>query len=113
MRDEAALTGENAAHALTTDLEEMLGLGVGQIDPLAVEVLVQMLDLLVACEQHEPTGSTRGLQVVVDVFLARLGHDVSGNTNLITGDFRHVDPPFRMRLSCTAARQASINHFGA
>ena len=97
LRDETALTSKDAAHALTADLEEMLGLGVGQIDSLAVEVLVQMLDLLVACEEHESTGSTRGLQVIVDVLLAGLGHDVCGNTNLITGDFRHVDPPFRMR----------------
>ena len=97
LRDETALTSQNATHALTADLEKMLGLGVSQVDALAVEVLVQMLDLLVACEEHESTGSTRGLQVIVDVLLAGLGHDVCGNTNLITGDFRHVDPPFRMR----------------
>ena len=40
LRDETALTSKDAAHALTADLKEMLGLGVGQVDALAVEVLV-------------------------------------------------------------------------
>ena len=93
LRDEAALTGQNAAHALAADLEQMLRLDVGDVDALAVEVLVQVLDLLIAGEQHETAGLARGLQVVGDVLVTGLGHDVGGNAHLFPGDLRHGFPP--------------------
>ncbi len=91
---QAALAGEHAADALGADLEQMLRIQVGDVDTLAVEVLVQVLDLLIAGEQHETTGLARCLHVVGDVLIASLGHDVGGNAHLITGDLRHGDPPW-------------------
>ena len=64
---------------------------LGKVDFLAtvVEVLVQMLDLLIACEQHEMAAVTRRLHVVVDVHLAHLGRHVGGHLHLFTGNAGH------------------------
>ena len=88
-----ALAGEHAADALGTNLEQVLRVEVSDIDALAVEVLVQVLDLLIAGEQHETAGLARGLQVVGDVLVTGLGHDVGGNAHLFPGDLRHGFPP--------------------
>ena len=64
---QAALARQHAAYALAPDLEQMLGFGIGDIDSLAVEIGIEMLDLLVARKQHETAGAARGLHEVVDV----------------------------------------------
>ena len=88
-----ALAGEHAADALGTNLEQVLRVEVGDIDALAIEVLVQVLDLLIAGEQHETAGLARGLHIVGDVLVTGLGHDVGGNAHLFPGDLRHGYPP--------------------
>ena len=90
---QAALAGEHAADALGADLEQVLRIQVGDVDTLAVEVLVQVLDLLIASKQHETAGLTRGLHVVRDVLVTGLRHDVGGHAHLIAGDLRHGNPP--------------------
>ena len=92
--DETTLAGEHADRALIADLEEMLGVAVGQIDALAVEVLVEVLDLLVAGKEHETAGAARGGHVVIEVELDGLGHDVSGNAHVLTGNLGHRGNPF-------------------
>lgn len=87
--DETALAGEHADCALVADLEEMLGVAIGRIDALAVEVLVEMLDLLVAGKEHETAGAARGGHVVIEVELDGFGHDVSGNAHVLTGNLGH------------------------
>ena len=98
LRNQAALTSQNTAHTLVADLEEMLGLGVGDVDALAVEVLVQMLNLLVAREQHEAAGPAGGLHVVVDVRLADVSQDVGRYLHLVASDLGHDVPPLRMQI---------------
>jgi hypothetical protein len=70
----------------------VLGLGVVQCDALSVEVVVEVLDLLVAREEHEPARSTGGLQVAVDVEFASLGGHVDRHTDLLTCDAGHLGP---------------------
>jgi hypothetical protein len=67
----------------------MLGLRVVGRDPLAVEVVVEVLDLLVAGVQHESSGPAGRLDVVVDVGLTSGGRHVGRHTDLGTGDARH------------------------
>ena len=91
MSDETALACEDAANALVTDLEEVLGICIGDIDALTVEVLVEVLHLLVACKEHQTTGALRGGHHVVDVGLAELRHNVSRDANILTRDLGHFD----------------------
>ena len=91
--NEAALAGAHAAHAFAGDFEQMLGIEVGGVDAFAIEVAVEVLDLLVACEQHQTAGTARGGHVIVNVSLASVGAHVGGNLHLITGDFGHFVPP--------------------
>ena len=86
--------GAAVAHRVdVTDTEEVLGLGVGDIDALAEEVLVEVLDLLVAREEHEAAAVARGSQEVVDVVIAHRCRYVGRDANLIASDGRHVRPP--------------------
>ena len=87
--------GEHAAHALRADPEQVLGIRVVGGDAVAVEVVVHVLDLLVAGEEHEPAGAARGGEVVVDVDLARFRRDVGGHADLLAGDARHRVPSSR------------------
>ena len=89
LRDEPALAGQHAAHALAPDLEEVLRLGIGDVDALAVEVLVEVLDLLIAREQHETARSARRLHEVLDVLVTGFRHDVGRHPHLVTSDFGH------------------------
>ena len=91
--NEAALAGAHAAHAFAGNFEQMLGIEVGGVDAFAVEVAIEVLDLLVACEQHQTAGTARGGHIIVNVRLASVGAHVGGNLHLITGDFGHVVPP--------------------
>ena len=94
LRDEPALAGQDAADAFLADLEQVLGIQIGDVDAFAVEVLVEVLDLLVASEQHEAPGALGCLHVVVDVLVAHLRRDIDGDLYLITGDLRHGNPPY-------------------
>mgnify|MGYP006925648337 CR=1 FL=1 len=87
LRDEPALARQHAAHALAADLEEVLRLGIGDVDALAVEVLVEVLDLLIAREQHETARSARRLHEVLDVLVTGFRHDVGRHPHLVTSDF--------------------------
>ena len=109
-RDKTALAGKHAAHALGTDLEQMLGIEVGDIDSLAIEVAVHMLDLLIAGEQHQTTGAVRGGHVVVDVRFANVGRDVDGHLHLITGDLGHGFPPKRRFYLGAPPNRAVVRH---
>ena len=71
----------------------MLRLSVGDVDSLAVEVLVQVLDLLVASKKHQAARTTGCLHVVVNVRLTSFRHNVRRDFNLITGDGGHNVPP--------------------
>jgi predicted metal-dependent HD superfamily phosphohydrolase len=68
----------------------VLGLGVLGSDAVTVEVVVQVLDLLVAGEEHEAPRASGSGQVVVDVGLARLGGHVNRDSDLVTRDARHM-----------------------
>ena len=89
--DQTALAGQNAANALGSNFEQMLGIEVGGI--FTVEIAIEMLHLLIACEQHQTTGFARGGHVVVDVRFAGLGRYVDGHLHLITSDLGHDIPP--------------------
>ena len=106
LRDKTTLASQNAAHALIADLEEMLRLGIGDVDALAVEVLVQVLNLLVAREQHETARATGGLHVVVDVRLADVCQDVGRYLHLVASDLGHDVPPYRMQVPRITAQHA-------
>ena len=106
LRDKTTLASQNAAHALIADLEEMLRLGIGDVDALAVEVLVQVLDLLVAREQHETARATGCLHVVVDVRLADVCQDVGRYLHLVASDLGHDVPPYRMQVPRKTAQHA-------
>ena len=106
LRDKTTLASQNAAHALIADLEEVLRLGIGDVDALAVEVLVQVLNLLVAREQHETARATGCLHVVVDVRLADVCQDVGRYLHLVASDLGHDVPPYRMQVPRITAQHA-------
>ena len=84
----------------------MLRLGIGDVDALAVEVLVQVLNLLVAREQHETARATGCLHVVVDVRLADVCQDVGRYLHLVASDLGHDVPPYRMQVPRKTAQHA-------
>lgn len=88
----------------------MLGVTIGRIDALAVEVLVEVLDFLVAGKEHETAGAARGGHVVIEVELDGFGHDVSGNAHVLTGNLGHRGNPFVLaRRPCMWGRVASMH----
>ena len=91
--NKTTLTSKNTDGSLRTDLEKMLRLGIGDVDSLAVEVLVQVLNLLVASKKHQATRTTSCLHVVVNVRLTSFRHNVRRDFNLITSDGGHNVPP--------------------
>ena len=80
--DEAELGREDPDPGLTRDPEEVLGVGVVLMNPLAVEVVVEVLDL-VARKEHQPSAVVGDQPVVLDVGLARLRRDVGGNEDRV------------------------------
>ena len=88
--NQATLRSHNADGALLGDVEQVLRIAVGDVDALTVEVLVEMLDLLVACEQHQTAGTAGRLHVVLDIHIAHFRRDVYRHLNLIASDGWHI-----------------------
>ena len=81
------MTGEHAERAFSegevTDFEQVSRV-VGERDAFAVEIVVEVLDLLVAREEVHRTRACGGVEVILDVgvdeFVGHVGghHDIAG-----------------------------------
>ena len=87
--DQPQLGGEYADLGLAGDLEQVLGIVVVCGDALAVKVVVQMLDLLVAGEQHQPSGAQGYFIEVVQVFVDAPVGDIGRELEFVF----HEQPP--------------------
>ena len=87
--DQAQLGGEDTDLGLVGDAEQVFGIGVVLGDPRAKEIVIQVLDLLVAGEQHQPPRPQGDLIVIVQIFVQRPAGDVGRNIVF----FFHHEPP--------------------
>ena len=88
-RHQTTLSSHNADGALVGNLEQMLGVSVGRVDALTVEVCIQMLELLVAREQHQASRTARSFHVILDVDRAHFLRHIYRNLYLLGSDSRH------------------------
>ncbi len=88
--DEAQLSGETTDLCLGGDLEQVLRVGVIGGDAFTIEIVVEMLYLLVAGEEHQMPGVPGDGQVVAQVNVPGLRRDVRRHQDVLGADTVHL-----------------------